>query len=264
MSEQEFEVYLRMVSKMLRLSDAQRDVISDELRDHLEARLEELSGQGVDRSEAVQVALSEFGDVNNLVRDFIQINHLKIRRRFMHTTLGTLAACAAVTFAVMIYTPTNRQGQSLQSQAMAQNDDLSQIRSELEALRAENEALRQSLSMVTASRMKELAMAVFIYAEKEGQDETKLTKPSQLRDYTDFQSFLAPYDRAYQASMQLDEDVDVWAWVDENSSFVLRGGKAGDPRSILLEERAGLLSGHRWVIFGDGHGELIETKSETE
>ena len=39
MSEHEFEAYLNLLARTLRLSDAQREQIAGELRDHLEARL---------------------------------------------------------------------------------------------------------------------------------------------------------------------------------------------------------------------------------
>jgi hypothetical protein len=39
MPEQDFELYLSLLSRFLRLKPAQRDEIADELRDHLEERL---------------------------------------------------------------------------------------------------------------------------------------------------------------------------------------------------------------------------------
>ncbi len=44
MSEQEFDLYLKLLAKCLRLTSGQRELIADELRDHLEERLEELRG----------------------------------------------------------------------------------------------------------------------------------------------------------------------------------------------------------------------------
>ena len=46
MSEHEFELYLRLLGKFLRLTPGQEADVADELRDHLEARLEELSRGG--------------------------------------------------------------------------------------------------------------------------------------------------------------------------------------------------------------------------
>jgi hypothetical protein len=41
MSEQEFDLYLKLLAKCLRLTSGQREQIADELRDHLEERLED-------------------------------------------------------------------------------------------------------------------------------------------------------------------------------------------------------------------------------
>ncbi len=265
MSEQEFEVYLRLIAKLLRLSDAQREAISDELRDHMESRLDELSSQGIESSEAIHTALSEFGDANTLVRKLLEVNQLKTRRRIMRTTVGTLAACAAVTFVVMTLTPTNKDGQPTQQSAIAQGDEHSQILDELKQLREENNTLRQNLSIITGSQMKELAVAIVIWSEGEDHDSTELKKPSDLREMIGFQSFLAPYDTAaYLESMQMSDDFDVWAWTDENSSYILRGGACYDPESILLEQRKEFIPGHRWVVYGDGHAELVAWEPETE
>lgn len=264
MSEREFEVYLRMITQMLKLSQTQRESISNELRDHMEARLEELCEQGIERSQAIQLALAEFGDVNTLVRDFLEIRGLKARRRIMRTTVGTLAACAAVTFSVMILTPTNRQGLSVQQTAIAQGSESPRAAEELDRLRAENEKLRQKLSMLTGIQMKDLGPAFYAYSDSVGNDKKTPVKPSDLKDFTDFQSFLAPYDPAYDASMVLDDGVDVWEWVDNNSSFVIRDGVCGDPDSVLLEQREAFIPGHKWALFGDGHAELLPLKPVAE
>ena len=56
MPEQDFELYLSLLSRFLRLKTAQRGEIADELRDHLEARLEELAARGLSRDEAIRAA----------------------------------------------------------------------------------------------------------------------------------------------------------------------------------------------------------------
>ncbi len=57
MSEREFEIYLSLLSRFLRLKPDQRGEIADELRDHLAERLEELTAEGLSREEAIQRAL---------------------------------------------------------------------------------------------------------------------------------------------------------------------------------------------------------------
>ena len=69
MSEQEFESYLRLLGRLLRLSDEQREAIRHELEDHMAERLAELLERGYTRDEAVATALDEFGDAAALASD---------------------------------------------------------------------------------------------------------------------------------------------------------------------------------------------------
>lgn len=124
MSEQEFEVYLRLIAKLLRLSDAQREAISDELRDHMEARLDELMDSGMDREKAVHAALSEFGDAAGLAEEFTRITrHYTLRRRIMRTSIGALAAAATIALAFLYMLPQNRPGVSGPEDTFAQGAD---------------------------------------------------------------------------------------------------------------------------------------------
>lgn len=120
MSEQDFEMYLTLLAKTLRLSDKQRIAIASELRDHLEARLEELTAEGVGKHDAIKTALDEFGDASALANDFTAIGKHHNRRRIMQTAFGTIAAAAVVAFAVMTLTPNNYQGHPTQPIAGAQ------------------------------------------------------------------------------------------------------------------------------------------------
>lgn len=120
MPENEFELYLALLAKTLRLNDKQREAIARELRDHLEQRLAELTEAGYPRYEAIKLALDEFGDASALATDLTRPRQHLQRRRIMQSTFGTLAACAAVTFAVMTLTPTNYQGTPTQTSAEAQ------------------------------------------------------------------------------------------------------------------------------------------------
>jgi hypothetical protein len=73
MPEQEFEIYLTLLSRLLRLSPSQKAAISDELRDHLEQRLGDLLQTGVSREEAIRIAMEEFGDVTGLALDLTRV-----------------------------------------------------------------------------------------------------------------------------------------------------------------------------------------------
>lgn len=94
MSEDEFELYLRLLGKFLRLKPGQQAEISDELRDHLEARLDELTQSGLSRTAAIERALDEFGDAASLADHFSKIVYERKRRLVMRCTMGTVAAAA--------------------------------------------------------------------------------------------------------------------------------------------------------------------------
>ncbi len=127
MSEQEFEVYLRLIAKLLRLSDAQREAISDELRDHMEARLDELMDAGMEREQAIHAAIEEFGDAAGLADEFTRITrHTTLRRRIMKTSIGALAAAAAIALAFLYMLPHDRAGVSGPADTFAQGAGVSE------------------------------------------------------------------------------------------------------------------------------------------
>src|SRR5580704_12522542 len=108
MSEQEFELYLKLLAKCLRLTSGQREQIADELRDHLEERLEELARAGVPREKAVVQALDEFGDAAVLAAHFTTIARLKRRRFLMRLSLGSVGALTAALLIAFAFWPDNR------------------------------------------------------------------------------------------------------------------------------------------------------------
>jgi phage terminase Nu1 subunit (DNA packaging protein) len=108
MSEQEFELYLKLLAKCLRLTSGQREQIADELRDHLEERLEELARAGVPRAKAVVQALDEFGDAAVLAAHFTTIARLKRRRFLMRLSLGSVGALTAGLLIAFAFWPDNR------------------------------------------------------------------------------------------------------------------------------------------------------------
>src|SRR6516165_2860516 len=94
MPEQDFELYLSLLSRFLRLKSTQRDEIADELRDHLEARQAELAAHGLSGEEAIRSALDEFGDAAELANHFTRVSHIRKRRLIMRVTFGTITALA--------------------------------------------------------------------------------------------------------------------------------------------------------------------------
>lgn len=97
MSEQEFELYLRLMSRLLKLSQAQERAISDELRDHMEERFTELVRAGLPREKAIERALMEFGDAASLAQEFSALAARRRRRFWRMSLAGTsLAVLLAV------------------------------------------------------------------------------------------------------------------------------------------------------------------------
>ena len=97
MPEQDFELYLSLLGKLLKLNPEQTASIRDELRDHLEERLEELAAAGVDKPAAIRQALDEFGDAASLADEFAKLAQQRRRRRMLRWTLaGSMMTAAAV------------------------------------------------------------------------------------------------------------------------------------------------------------------------
>ena len=108
MSEQDFELYLKLLSRCLALTSRQREQIADELRDHLEERLDELARAGLPREKAVVQALDEFGDAAVLAAHFTTIARLKRRRFLMRLSFGSAVALAAGLLIAFAFSPENR------------------------------------------------------------------------------------------------------------------------------------------------------------
>ena len=120
MSQQEFELYLKRLSRGLRLTSRQRAQISDEMRDHLEERLEELADAGVPRDQAVLLALDEFGDASVLAGRLTKIARLKRRRFLTRLSLSSVALLVVVFFTAFALRPEERPVES-PPQVLAEN-----------------------------------------------------------------------------------------------------------------------------------------------
>jgi len=91
MPEHEFQIYLSVLSRLVKLDEQQKSAIADELSDHLEERFEELVRSGLDRDEAIRQALDEFGDASGLAVDLTRVSQKRIRRIIMRSGLVTAA-----------------------------------------------------------------------------------------------------------------------------------------------------------------------------
>ena len=91
MPEHEFQIYLSVLSRLMKLDEQQKAAIADELSDHLEERFEELVRSGLGRDEAIRQALDEFGDASGLAVDLTRVSQKRIRRIIMRSSLATAA-----------------------------------------------------------------------------------------------------------------------------------------------------------------------------
>src|SRR5437763_7272870 len=120
MSDHEFDNYLTLLSRLLRLSGKQRDQISDELRAHLEDRLEELKARGVSHEAAVRQALEEFGDAAGLAGQFVAISRNRKRRWLVRLTTFSVAATLLLAAGIVVFWPGRHADPGLAS-AVAHN-----------------------------------------------------------------------------------------------------------------------------------------------
>lgn len=99
MTEPDFDAYLNLLSKLLRLTRGQQAEITSELRDHLEQRYAELLSQGHPRDAAIRLALDELGDTAVLAGEFAPSLQARRRRNIMRYSILSVSA-VAVTFVV--------------------------------------------------------------------------------------------------------------------------------------------------------------------
>ena len=110
MSDREFENYLTLLTSLLRLDGKQRKQIAEELRAHLEDRLDELTSQGLPHDQAVQQALCEFGDAAALAASFASISRGKKRRWLMRVTTFSIAATVLIAAGIFTFWPGRNAG----------------------------------------------------------------------------------------------------------------------------------------------------------
>jgi HAAS domain-containing protein len=105
MSDREFENYLALLSRLLRLSGEHRARIAGELRSHMEDRLDDLLAQGMPREAAVRQALEEFGDAAGLAGQFVAISRSRKRRWLMRAMTFSVAATVLLAAGLAIFWP---------------------------------------------------------------------------------------------------------------------------------------------------------------
>lgn len=111
MSQQEFENYLALLTRLLKVAPQQREQLAEEFRAHLDDRLEELVAGGMQREKAVHQAIGEFGDAASLAAELAQIAQRRRRRLIMRMSYAGVAALALVGLLVFALWPDGRQVQ---------------------------------------------------------------------------------------------------------------------------------------------------------
>ena len=122
-SHGEFQEYLGLLGRLLRLRTTRRTAIEDELRTHMEERFAALTGQGLEPEQAIRMALAEFGDAATLAAEFSAISRLQKRRWMMRLTVGSIAATLVLSAAVVSMWPAG-SGELLGPMAHAQVVDV--------------------------------------------------------------------------------------------------------------------------------------------
>ena len=123
MPEEDFELCLSLLGRFLRLNPQRRAEIADELRDHLEERLEELSREGLSREDAVRQAVEEFGDAADLAAHFTQLAKRRRRRFIMRLSLSSAAVVALAVLVGSVLWP-ELPGTNAPARAIAQQKTL--------------------------------------------------------------------------------------------------------------------------------------------
>ena len=107
MPEKEFELYLSMLARMLRLNESQRASVADELRDHLESRLSGLMEAGHSREEAIRLALKDVGDAAGMATRLSTVGAIRRRRMIVRGTLVSACVLFVGLLAAGLFTPQN-------------------------------------------------------------------------------------------------------------------------------------------------------------
>ena len=126
MSNEELEVYVALVAKFMQLSPEQRDLISGELQDHLQMRVEDLIDEGVPKSDAISQAVEEFGDAAVMAKNFQTVHNLKKRRWMMRFMTFSIAGSFLVAVLTMAMWPQDARFGS-PSKSIAQQNDGSDV-----------------------------------------------------------------------------------------------------------------------------------------
>ncbi len=157
MKNNEFDIYLALIGKLLRLNHHQREQIGHEFRDHLELRVAELVENGAEPAEATRIAIEEFGDAASLARQFQAITQSYRRRWIMRFATYSIAGSFVVAVFLMAMWPSNaRFGSPDTTMAKQDGSDLGStagsIVKQKNKLRQSDSTLRNAQTQETLNR----------------------------------------------------------------------------------------------------------------
>ena len=148
MSQQEFDTYLALLCRLLRIAPQQREQVAEEFRAHMEDRLDELLAKGMEREAAVKLALEEFGDAAGLAAQIALISQGRRKRWIMRIgTVSVVGLAAAVLLTAALWP----QGVQVQGpQVVAQIGEKPKVpeegpKPEARAIRSIEDALSQRI-----------------------------------------------------------------------------------------------------------------------
>jgi hypothetical protein len=109
MSQQEFDSYLALLCRLLRIAPQQREQVAEEFRAHMEDRLEELLAVGLPREEAIQQAIGEFGDAAGLAAQLLKIQQGRRKRWIMRLSVASVLCVALAGLLCLALLPEHQQ-----------------------------------------------------------------------------------------------------------------------------------------------------------
>ena len=109
MSQQEFDSYLALLCRLLRIAPQQREQVAEEFRTHMEDRLEELLATGLPREEAIQQAIGEFGDAAGLAAQLLKIQQGRRKRWIMRISVASVLCVSLAGLLCLALLPEHQQ-----------------------------------------------------------------------------------------------------------------------------------------------------------
>lgn len=145
-TNKEFENYLALVTRLLRLNNKHADELGSEMRDHLETRVMELIESGACQEDATRRALEEFGDAASLAQRFHLVTQNSQKRWMMRFATFSVAAMFLLVVFVFSMWPENARFGS-PSQSFAQESEAGAKRATTKSIQ-KSDATRQNQFVV--------------------------------------------------------------------------------------------------------------------